>query len=443
MNATAVTRTGARLGYLLGLILGVCGLGLSAAGIANPDIAAALGVSKASTAWVVNCFALGLGVGTIVTGRLLDLVPRAGVLYVSAAVMLAGAAVCAAAGTFEVLLAGRVLLGIGAGGLCSFAFVLGSSGVAPEARSRVAGLMTATSVAFIGAGPLLGALSLAVANWRLAVALPASAAVIAVAIGGGGDQEARPPAAALDLAGILIVTVLAACLAGALQSPGTSVGLALTVPLAAGTLAAAGALAVHVRRRPDGFLPRELLLRRRLVALNLSSMTLLGAYAGMLYAGPQLLDAHTGIGTVAIGAALAPAALTASYSAHLAGAILLRRDPATMIGWLCVAGALGLLVAGVAAAVPVIVVAATAVTASVFAAGQVTMQVSAPVLVPAGQVGAALGLFNFCFISGAAFGTSAAAGVSRAAGFTTALVGLAAIPVLGALIAFRASPPSV
>jgi predicted MFS family arabinose efflux permease len=427
---------------LLGLILGTCGLGLSAGGIADPDIAAAFGVADAGTAWVVNCFALGLGVGTIITGRLLDLLARNAVLYVSAAVMLAGAGVCAVAGAFGVLLAGRVLIGIGAGGLCSFAFVVGSSAVAPQARAAVAGLMTATSVAFIGAGPLLGSLALAVADWRLAVTLPAVAVLVALCAGRIGAEEPRPPGAALDPMGIVLVTVLAASLAGALQSPGTSAGLVLTAPLAGLALLAGGLLALHVRRRPDGFLPRELLRHRRLVVLNLSSMTLLGAYAGMLYAAPKLLSEHAGLGTVAIGAALAPAALTASYSAHRAGGLLGRTDPMALIGALCVVGTLGLLVGGAAASVPVVVVAATAVTASVFAAGQVTMQVSAPLLVKPEQVGVVLGLFNFCFISGAALGTSAAAGISGRSGFTAALVSLAAMPALAAAVTLRPTRPS-
>jgi predicted MFS family arabinose efflux permease len=420
----------------------MCGLGLSAGGIADPDIANAFGVADAGTAWVVNCFALGLGVGTIITGRLLDLLPRAVVLYVSAAVLLAGAGVSALAGGFGVLLMGRMLIGMGAGGLCSFAFVTGSSTVAPQARAAVAGLMTATSVAFIGAGPLLGSLALAVGDWRHALILPAIAVPFALFAGRGGAKEPGPPSATLDPAGILLVTVLAASLAGALQSPGTSAGLELTVPLAGLALITAGLLTVHVRRRPEGFLPRELLRHRRLVVLNLSSMTLLGAYAGMLYAAPKLLEDHAGLGTVAIGAALAPAAVAASYSAHRAGRLLGRMDPMTLIGILCVVGTAGLLIGGAAASVPLVVVVTTAVTASVFAAGQVTMQVSAPLLVPAEQVGVVLGIFNFCFISGAALGTSAAAGISGHSGFTAALVGVAVMPALGAAVALRPTRPS-
>jgi predicted MFS family arabinose efflux permease len=167
-------------------------------------------------------------------------------------------------------------------------------------------------------------------------------------------------------------------------------------------------------------------------------MTLLGAYAGMLYAAPVLLGDHAGLGTVATGAALAPAAVAAAISAHVTGGILARYRPAGVIAALCAIAALGLLAGSIAPGVPVIIVVATALTASAFAAGQVTMQVSAPALVPAEQVGASLGLFNFFFISGAAFGTSAAAGVSDAAGFTAALAGLAAVPALGGALAYRA-----
>jgi MFS family permease len=67
MTASA-RATGIRVGSLFGPAI----FGVTAAGIALPDVTRALGTAPSTAAWVLIAHALALGIGTALSGRIAD-----------------------------------------------------------------------------------------------------------------------------------------------------------------------------------------------------------------------------------------------------------------------------------------------------------------------------------------------------------------------------------
>ncbi len=96
---------------------------------------------------------------------------------------------------------------------------------------------------------------------------------------------------------------------------GPGVALAGALCFAAG----APALVAHVRRRPDGFLPRAVVTDRVVVRTALAGLTLPAAYFAALLAVPALLAERQGWDALATGLALVPAAVTGALASRAGG----------------------------------------------------------------------------------------------------------------------------
>lgn len=102
---------------LMGMIFATVAFSIDAMLPALPDIAAALSPDDPNLAQLVlTSFVLGLGIGTLFTGPLSDSFGRKPVIMAGAALYVAGAILAWVAPTLELLLAARLLQGLGAAG---------------------------------------------------------------------------------------------------------------------------------------------------------------------------------------------------------------------------------------------------------------------------------------------------------------------------------------
>ncbi|WP_254716210.1 MFS transporter [Actinomadura sp. WMMB 499] len=153
--------------------LGVSAYSLSMAVVtpALPQIQAGLGTTPAGAAWALTAMTLSAAVATPVVGRLGDLYgPRRVLLSVLAAAT-AGMVVAASAGSLPVMLAGRVLSGVGAG-VFPLAYTI-IRDVVPAGRTASAvGLMSSMlglggALSWCMAGPIIDLL-----GWRWLLWVP-------------------------------------------------------------------------------------------------------------------------------------------------------------------------------------------------------------------------------------------------------------------------------
>ncbi|MGL5862052.1 MAG: MFS transporter, partial [Phycicoccus sp.] len=138
---------------------------------------------------IISGFLLGYVAVLPLVGRLADLVDRQRVLLGCLAVFVVGSAVTALAVELPVLVAGRVVQGVGGGGLVPATLAIVADLWPPSRRGLPLGVVGAVQEVGSVLGPVLGALVLAVADWRAIFWLNAVAGVmlgIAVAATGGG-----------------------------------------------------------------------------------------------------------------------------------------------------------------------------------------------------------------------------------------------------------------
>ncbi|MBM6401790.1 MFS transporter [Phycicoccus sonneratiae] len=176
---------------------------------------------------IVSGFLLGYVAVLPLVGRLADLVDRRRVLLGCLAVFVLGSMVTALAVELPVLVAGRVVQGVGGGGLVPATLALVADLWPAGRRGVPLGVVGAVQELGSVLGPVLGAAVLVVADWRAIFWLGAAAGVVlaaaVVVTGGGGVRRPRPVPAVL---GTLAVAVGWLALA-APQALVTSVDLGL------------------------------------------------------------------------------------------------------------------------------------------------------------------------------------------------------------------------
>jgi EmrB/QacA subfamily drug resistance transporter len=118
--------------------------------------------------WIVAAYMLANAMLMPVFGRLADSYGRRPSFFTALFLFLAGSAASGAAPSMQVLIAFRVVQGLGAGGLMVLAYTILGDIYSPAERARVQGWLAALWSAAGAAGPILGVMILRVASWRWA-----------------------------------------------------------------------------------------------------------------------------------------------------------------------------------------------------------------------------------------------------------------------------------
>src|ERR1700693_63203 len=132
---------------------------------ALPAIAASLGgVERVS--WVVISYLVAGTVAAPVYGQLGDVFGRRRLMFVALPVFLAASLLCAFATSIEMLILGRVLQGLGGGGLMTLSQALIGETVPPRERGRYQGYLAAVVVSSNTFGPVAGGYLTQQLGWR-------------------------------------------------------------------------------------------------------------------------------------------------------------------------------------------------------------------------------------------------------------------------------------
>jgi MFS family permease len=164
---------------------------------------------------IISGFLLGYVAVLPLVGRVADLVDRRRVLLACLGVFVVGSAVTALATDLPVLVTGRVVQGVGGGGLVPATLAIVAQLWPADRRGVPLGVVGAVQELGAVLGPVLGALVLVVADWRSIFWLNAVLGVLlagaVVATGGGSLPRPRPLVVALSaLAAVAGALALAA-----------------------------------------------------------------------------------------------------------------------------------------------------------------------------------------------------------------------------------------
>ncbi|MGC5007390.1 MFS transporter [Streptomyces sp. NBC_00353] len=143
---------------LTGLLLGMFVAILSSTVVSNalPEIISDLGGGQSAYTWVVTASLLAMTATTPLWGKLSDLFSKKLLVQIALIIYVAGSVVAGLSTSSGMLIACRVVQGIGVGGLSALAQIVMAAMIAPRERGRYSGYLGAVfAVATVG-GPLLG-----------------------------------------------------------------------------------------------------------------------------------------------------------------------------------------------------------------------------------------------------------------------------------------------
>ncbi|WP_415947545.1 MDR family MFS transporter [Streptomyces sp. KLOTTS4A1] len=169
---------------LSGLLLGMFVAILSSTIVSNalPQIITDLGGGQSAYTWVVTASLLAMTATTPLWGKLADLFSKKLLVQLALVVYVAGSVVAGLSTSAGMLIACRVVQGIGVGGLAALAQIVMAAMISPRERGRYSGYLGATfAVATVG-GPLLGGVITDHWGWRWCFYAGVPLAVIALIV---------------------------------------------------------------------------------------------------------------------------------------------------------------------------------------------------------------------------------------------------------------------
>ncbi|MGV9563036.1 MFS transporter [Streptomyces sp. NPDC003480] len=289
--------------------------------VALVPIGVAFGAPPAETAWLVSALYLATAVGQPVIGRLVDMYgPRR--LYLTGTALVGAAGLMGAlAPSLGVLIAARVLLGLGTSAAYPASMQLTRNEAERTGRDSPAGVLTALSVAnqtVAVVGPALGGFLIGVGGWRtiFTVNVPLSAACLVLGAlwlprAGARDRARRP----VDLPGMALFTATLLSLMVFLMSP----RLAHWWLPATAAVAAAG-FALREVRTEDPFVDLRVLGGNvPLLATYLRQFLGFTTAYGFMYGFTQWLEQGRGLHAAGAGLVLLPLSLSALTVSWMTG----------------------------------------------------------------------------------------------------------------------------
>jgi EmrB/QacA subfamily drug resistance transporter len=433
---------------------GMAFLDSTVVGIALPSINRSFGGGVGTLQWVVTGYSLTLAAFLLLGGSLGDRFGRRRTFSIGIAWFAAASALCGLAPNAALLIAARVLQGVGGALLTPGSLAILQASFRPDDRSRAIGAWSGLGGVASAAGPLIGGYLLAVASWRAVFYINVPIAAFVLVITARHVPETSDPTSTgrIDYPGAALAVVFLAGVTYALiegPSRGWSSPLVLTGIILAAVSGPAFLWLEHRKQHP--MLPLNLFRSRQFSGANVVTFVVYGALGGALFLLPVELQIVVHYTPLQSGLALLPVTLIMLLFSARSGQLSARIGPRLQmsVGPVLVAVGLALLarattpgnyatqvlpavlVFGAGLAVTVAPLTSTAMSAAPAEHSGIASAVN-------NTVARAASLFAVAVLPLAAGLTGAAAlsSTGLASGFRTAMYLSAAASALGGLLAF-------
>lgn len=297
--------------------------------VALPAIGADLGADVAGLQWVVNGYLVSLSALILLGGSLGDRHGRRRVFALGVIWFAVASALCAAAVTPAMLIAARLLQGVGGALLTPGSLAIIEAVFAPEDRGRAIGAWSGLSGVAAALGPFVGGWLVDVVSWRLVfvINLPLAALVVLAArhVPESSDPEAAPRP---DTAGALLASAGLGAATYALIAagdPGPAAAPVVVTGLAGGVALVAFVLVERRSRQP--MVPPDLFASRQFTGANLTTVGVYAALGAAFFLLVVYLQQVLGYSALGAGAAVLPATGLLLVLSSRSGALAQRIGP--------------------------------------------------------------------------------------------------------------------
>jgi EmrB/QacA subfamily drug resistance transporter len=275
--------------------------------VALPTLAVDLDASSSAQQWVVNGYLLTLASLILIGGSLGDRFGRVRIYRLGVAWFAVASLLCAVAPNVELLIAARLLQGVGGALLTPGSLAIIEATLRPDDRGRGVGLWAAL-IGITGAiGPLVGGL-LVDLSWRWVFVINIPVAILVLILSTRLPESIDPDSSdsPIDFVGAALTVVMLGGLSYALIE-GPSSGLRLDSVVAA--VLAAIALVGLIRyepTRPQAMVPVDLFANREFVAANLITFLVYGGMGVVFFLMSIQLQVTSGFSPLMAGASFLP-----------------------------------------------------------------------------------------------------------------------------------------
>ncbi len=295
-------------------------------GPAIPALREAFGVDNSAVGLVVSGFVLFSLCSAVLMANLSDRYGRRPIYLACVALFGLGSLLTAWSPRFWMVVASRIVQGLGAGGITPTAGAVIGDHFPPAERGKALGLIGATyGLAFVLGPPLAGLLMITLGwRWIFLINLPIAALILVRAARVLPGRATAPAAQPFDWPGLLLtLATLAVFVLGVIGAhPGW---------LIAGALLLAALVAAEARaERP--MIPLSLFANRRLAATYLLCVGAGVGMGGVMFLASIATAAHQ-VDARHAGFVLLPLVVASMLGSAASGRMLARRGPRTLLLW--------------------------------------------------------------------------------------------------------------
>ena len=276
--------------------------------------------------WLITAYLLAATAATPLFGKISDIRGRRLTLCAAILLYIAGSLLCAIAPNFFMLVLGRVVQGIGGGGLTSLAMVVLGDIAAPKERGKYYGYFSATFTTAGALGPFLGGFIAQHLHWKVLFWMNVPMGLVALAVVAPLlrklPRNERPHQ--LDIAGAMLIVVasvsfMLALNIGGIRQPWLSAPVLVLLSAAAVT---GFAFVVRLLTAPEPLIPLSILASADARCAIVANAFGWGAIIGLNIYLPAYLQNVVGLSATHAGLSLMVLMATVNISAGVAGQII-------------------------------------------------------------------------------------------------------------------------
>ena len=311
-----------RIGVLLicSMSLLIVGLDITAVNVALPSIGADFDASLSELQWSVSAYTLAMASLLLFSGSMADRLGRRRTLVIGLGVFSGASLLCSLAPTIDLLIASRVLQGVGASMLNPVAMsIIINTFTDPRERAQAVGVWGAVFGVSMALGPIVGGGLVSAAGWEwiFLINIPLGLAAIALLLRFAPESRAPEPRRFDPVGQVLVIVLLTSATYGFIETPAA---------FAASAAALLGLVLYEPRREQPLIDPRFFRSYSFSSAIALA-IAAFASFGGFLFLNTLYLQDVRGLTPLEAGLAIMPVALMIVVLSPVSGRMVGRGGP--------------------------------------------------------------------------------------------------------------------